>query len=106
MSLVNETLRTNLTIDKENNVVLGTKESEYWTTVLITCLMLNLFFVFIQTGINYFMLRTMGLQYLQRGWTWVDGFVLIISLAICGQYIALASNNNEDGLFEQTYEEY
>lgn len=47
VALVNEELRSKYIIEKSKDTVRGNNESFYWTNVLITCLVLNMFFVLI-----------------------------------------------------------
>lgn len=64
VALVNEQLRTTIYIDTDNKTVQGNAESGYWTKILISFLVLNLFFVLIQAKINYQMFKMMGMRYL------------------------------------------
>jgi len=52
------------------------------------------------------MFKMMGMNYLKRGWAWVDLIILIISIAIMVQYIMLIMRMGKDGSFEQPYDDY
>ena len=64
VALVNERLRATIYIDTDEKVVQGNTDSGYWTKILISCLVLNLFFVLVQAKINYQMFKMMGMRYL------------------------------------------
>lgn len=106
VALVNETLRTKYEIDKENNIVKGNEESKQWSNILIWCLVLNLCSVLIQTFINYFMFKMMGMRYFKRVWSWIDMTILVISFAILAYFFAMVSKVDDKGYFYEKYDEY
>lgn len=106
VALVNEDLRNKYTIDHENGMVYGTEESQREVNIMVALLVFNLIVVLIQSSINFFMFKMMGIKYLTRIWSLLDTGILAISIVIVAQYIASISTVNSQGIFEEKYSSY
>lgn len=106
VALTNENLRSSYIIDREKNIVTGSKDSGYWEQFLITFCLLNLFFVLVQFLINYMMFKMMGIEFFYRFWTWIDILIFFNSITILVQFFLIFSKMDENGNFKQNYDDY